>query len=318
MTQMPVSKGILVIDKGPGPTSHDIVAQIRRIIGIRKIGHCGTLDPLATGVLVLCFGVYTRLSDNIAWGEKQYATQLRLGEISNTADADGVIEEVVGAIEPTEDSVNEIVGEFRGEIEQVPPAHSAIKIGGIRSYELARRNQAVELSPRRVLIRKLEVRDYSYPVLELDVVCSKGTYIRSLGSDIGNKLGCGAHVTSLRRTRVGNLDLSMSVSVDQIQNAVDGNFLDSYLVPVSMALSALPNVSLSPDQVRVFFHGGTVKMPAPIGEGFHSKELTGSSSAQYAVYDKDNSLCGLGTWVDEKRSALRPLKVLMDSENGIT
>ena len=91
MTQMAVSKGILVIDKGPGPTSHDIVAQIRRIIGIRKIGHCGTLDPLATGVLVLCFGVYTRLSDNIAWGEKQYATQLRLGEISNTADADGVI-----------------------------------------------------------------------------------------------------------------------------------------------------------------------------------------------------------------------------------
>ena len=109
MTQMAVSKGILVIDKGPGPTSHDIVAQIRRIIGIRKIGHCGTLDPLATGVLVLCFGVYTRLSDNIAWGEKQYATQLRLGEISNTADADGVIEEVVGAIEPTEDSVNGVV-----------------------------------------------------------------------------------------------------------------------------------------------------------------------------------------------------------------
>ena len=156
---MAVSKGILVIDKGAGPTSHDIVAQIRRIIGIRKVGHCGTLDPLATGVLVLCFGVYTRLSDNIASGEKQYTTQLRLGEISNTADADGVIEEVVGAIEPTEDSVNEIVGEFRGEIEQVPPAHSAIKIGGIRSYELARRNQAVELSPRGVIIRKLEVRD---------------------------------------------------------------------------------------------------------------------------------------------------------------
>ena len=317
MTLMAVSKGILVIDKGPGPTSHDIVAQIRRIIGIRKVGHCGTLDPLATGVLVLCFGAYTRLSDNIVLDEKQYTAQLRLGAISNTADADGVVEEIVGATEPTEDSVNEIVGGFRGEIEQVPPAHSAIKIGGIRSYELARRNQAVELSPRRVLIRKLEVRDYLYPVLELDVVCSKGTYIRSLGRDIGNELGCGAHVTSLRRTRVGNLDLSMSVSVDQIQNAVDGNFLDSYLVPVSMALSALPNVSLSPDQVRVFSHGGIVKMLTPTGEDFHYRESTGFSSAQYAVYDKDNSLCGLGTWVDEKRSALRPLKVLMDSENGI-
>ena len=159
-------EGILVIDKEVGPTSHDVVARMRRILGMRRIGHCGTLDPLATGVLVLCLGPYTRLSEWISSGDKEYEATLRLGAESDTCDAQGQIEAVSDAPVPSDTDVARAVASFRGEIDQVPPAYSAVKVDGVRSYKLARRNQAVDLKARRVQIHDLRVAEYDYPRLQ--------------------------------------------------------------------------------------------------------------------------------------------------------
>ena len=164
---MKPSRGILVIDKEAGPTSHDIVAGMRRALGMHRIGHCGTLDPLATGVLVLCFGTYTRLSETIAGTDKEYRVRFRLGARSDTGDAEGVIESVPDVRIPSEDEIDATLVRFRGEVLQVPPAYSAVKVGGIRSYRLARRKKAVEIPARPVRIMQLEVFNFDFPDLQM-------------------------------------------------------------------------------------------------------------------------------------------------------
>lgn len=302
---MTASRGILAIDKDEGPTSHDIVAQMRRILGMRKIGHCGTLDPLATGVLVVCFGVYTRLSDAIADTEKEYTATLILGANSDTSDAEGTIEPVVGIAVPNEADINAVAKRFRGVINQIPPAHSAVKLGGVRSYKFARRNQTVDLPARRVSIRELEISSYAYPRLDIRVICSKGTYIRALARDMGKELGCGAYIAGLRRLRVGTLDLSVAVPIDRIREAVANGTLNSHLIATPAALSTMPAFTLDADQVQTFLHGGTIAVPeatiAPVAV----------KPSYCAVYDSKERLCGLATVVDGEQSTLRPLKVLM-------
>lgn len=195
--------GLLVIDKPPGMTSRDVVNLAQRWFPRRtKIGHTGTLDPLATGVLVLCIGTATRLADTIQRLPKTYATRIRLGATSDTDDADGMITEHV-ATPPSRDRILTALEEFTGHVQQCPPAFSAIKVNGRRAYDLARQGAAVPLSPRTVRIDAIVIDQYDWPWLDLTITCGKGTYIRSIARDLGAALGTGGLVQTLRRTRVG-------------------------------------------------------------------------------------------------------------------
>jgi tRNA pseudouridine55 synthase len=207
--------GLLVIDKPGGMSSRDVVNRVQRWFPRRtKIGHAGTLDPLATGVLVLGVGAATKLVERIQQMGKVYRTRLRLGATSDTDDADGAITPVPGAVPPTIDIVRDALPTFVGRIEQVPPAYSAVKVSGARSYDLARCGRAVALAARPVDVYAITLLGYDWPHLDLEIECGKGTYVRSIGRDLGVKLGCGAHVQTLRRTRVGPFTAEQGVGLN--------------------------------------------------------------------------------------------------------
>lgn len=253
------TEGILVVDKPTGPTSHDMVAQVRRLVGVRRVGHCGTLDPLASGVLVVCIGRLTRLSEWLSGGDKEYESTFRLGGTSDTDDACGNVVVREPARHPTADDVAGALAGFRGVIEQVPPVHSAVKVGGVRSYERARRHQPVSLTARRVRIDRLEVIGYRYPDLSVRIACGRGTYIRSLARDLGSVLGCGAYVTSLRRCRVGTLGLEDAVSPALLGTAAGQGRLDELFVEPRRALQGiLRAIDLDAVAARAFVHGRVV------------------------------------------------------------
>jgi tRNA pseudouridine55 synthase len=222
--------GLLVIDKPGGMTSRDGVNQVQRWFPRRtKIGHAGTLDPLATGVLVLAVGSATKLVERIQQMGKVYRTRLRLGATSDTDDADGTITPVSAAIPPTIDQVRAALPAFVGRIEQVPPAYSAIKVGGARAYDLARGGKDVALAARPVDVYAISLLGYDWPYLDLEIECGKGTYVRSIGRDLGAKLGCGALVQTLRRTRVGPFTAEQGVGIDVLPEVGRGR-----LLPVSV------------------------------------------------------------------------------------
>jgi tRNA pseudouridine55 synthase len=208
-------QGILLVDKPVGKTSFSLVGVLRRILGVRKIGHAGTLDPFATGVMVLLIGHHmTRLSDRFLSEDKEYVARVQLGVATDTHDCDG--EETFNSpLVPTEQEIQEILKKFQGETEQIPPMHSAKKVNGKKLYELARKGQVIERKPVRVVL-ETEFLKYEYPYLEIRVKCSKGTYIRTIADDMGKLLGCGAHLAALQRTRSGPY---------KIENCFDGSKL---------------------------------------------------------------------------------------------
>lgn len=218
----PTPTGILVVDKPVGPTSMSICARVRGALrgagapkGI-KVGHGGTLDPLATGVLVVLVGKATRLCDRVMVGEKEYLARLDLSRFSLTDDEEGPFEAVEVRTPPTREEVDRAAAKFVGRIEQMPPKFSALNIGGMRAYEMARLGQAVPLSARTVEIHSIQVVSYEWPWLELDVRCGKGVYIRSLARDLGTALGTGGMISALRRTRVGRFTLEGAVKRDDL------------------------------------------------------------------------------------------------------
>jgi tRNA pseudouridine55 synthase len=286
--------GVLVVDKTTGPTSHDVVAGVRRVFGLRRVGHCGTLDPLATGVLVVCLGAYTRLSDWLSRGDKEYETTLVLGASSDTGDRQGKIQPLTEIL-PAPEAAAAALEQFKGLIQQVPPAHSAVKVDGVRSYRLARSQQPVVLEPRQVELKSIEVLEYAPPRLRLRIRCSRGTYIRSLAIDLGGVLGCGAYVEELRRLRVGALHLSQAFTFDQLRELAAGDRLGETLVPIEQALGQLPACGLSAAETQVFVHGGTL---SPAGKG--------TGEGERAVFDGEGRLLGIGRLA---LGALRPLKV---------
>jgi tRNA pseudouridine55 synthase len=227
--------GFLNVDKPLGMTSHDVVAKVRRAAGIKKIGHAGTLDPLATGVLILCVGGATRLSDYIMHGTKRYRAQVRLGQVTDTYDAEGEVVQERDASQVTQADVENAMQRFLGEIEQVPPMYSAIKQGGKKLYELARAGKTVEREARKVRIDALEIADWQPPEFTLDVTCSAGTYIRSLAFDVGEALGVGAHLAGLVRTASGVFTLENAVPLDTLLSDPA-----AYLVPPRTALAEYP------------------------------------------------------------------------------
>ncbi len=207
--------GLMVINKPKGWTSFDVVAKLRNKLGAKKVGHTGTLDPMATGVLVLCLGQATRLAEKMVALEKEYVGEITLGAVSNTDDADGEIVPNKEAGKKSRIEVERALKAFEGEIEQMPPDFSAKKVDGKRAYALARKGKPVELKAAKVTIYELEVLGYEWPRVTVRVKCSKGTYIRSLARDLGQALGVGGYLSALERTKVGNYSVEQAVSVEE-------------------------------------------------------------------------------------------------------
>ena len=213
--------GVLLVDKAPDMTSHDVVAIARRALrsmGVEKVGHCGTLDPLATGLLILTIGKGTKIQDLIMAEDKEYVGTMRLGEVTDSQDADGEITETKPVPELTREQLDAAFAKYHGDFYQTPPMVSAIKMNGVPLYKLARKGQIVEREPRFVHVYAHEINEVRMPEIDFRVVCSKGFYVRTYAHDIGQELGCGAHLRALRRTKSGKFSVEGAITVDAIKN----------------------------------------------------------------------------------------------------
>ena len=291
----PTLDGLLVLDKPQGLTSRDAVDRAQRWFprGTR-LGHTGTLDPLATGVLVLCVGSATRLTEYVQHMAKTYRTTVRLGARSDTDDADGTVTAVEGTRRPSAEELAACLREFLGEIEQVPPAFSAAKVTGQRAYDLARRGEEVTLAARRVRIDGIDLLRYEFPEVDLEVRCGKGTYIRSLARDVGERLGCGGFVQVLRRTRVGVFRAEDAVALDADAATARGR-----LLPLTLAVAELSAVTVPPRAVADLRQGKAV--PLPSGRV--------PTTTECAILGEDGGLVAVARW-DAHRRLLQPVKVL--------
>lgn len=254
MTHRSLRHGLLVIDKPVGPTSMQVVARVKRCLGLRKAGHTGTLDPIASGVLPVCLGAATRLAGMFLATDKVYRTELQLGVRTDTCDAEGqILDQSPLPPDLTVASLDALLEQWRGTIEQVPPAFSALKVKGRRAYELARQGKAVELAPRQVTIARLELEAWDPPFLTLLCEVSKGTYIRALIRDIGDALGCGAHMTALRRLRVGRFSLDQAVSLEALQE--DPSLAADAILPLADLFPEWPVLPANAHEQRLLQNG---------------------------------------------------------------
>jgi len=252
---------LLIIDKPAGMTSHDVVARVRRIVGEKSVGHLGTLDPMATGVLPLVLGRFTRLAQFYNAADKRYEGTIQFGWATDTYDAEGQPEGPKQAVELSLEQVQAAAGEFIGEISQYPPPFSAKKIAGIPAHRLARKGQPVELKPKQVEIKALEFYDCGGQTVRFRAWVSSGTYLRSLAHDLGNKLGCGAHLAALKRTAVREFTIDESHSLEQLEQAQASNTLDELFLHPRLVLPEFPAVVASPESAARIRHGGAVNLP---------------------------------------------------------
>jgi tRNA pseudouridine55 synthase len=252
--------GALVVDKPVGMTSHDVVQAIRNGTGLRRAGHTGTLDPRASGVLVILVGPAVRLSEYVSASDKRYQAIIRLGGSTDTFDGEGLVTPTKDPVSVTEAQFEEALKTFIGEIEQTPPPYSAVKVQGRKAYEMAREGEEVELAPRKITVHHLEVLEWAPPEVVIDVHCSSGTYVRSLANDLGVMLGCGAYLVGLRRTKSGRFSLRDSVPLRKLQESFTAGNWYQYLIPAAEALGDWPAIELSPDEVEGVRHGHRVKV----------------------------------------------------------
>jgi tRNA pseudouridine55 synthase len=254
--------GVLVVDKPVGMTSHDVVQVIRRGTNIRRAGHTGTLDPRASGVLVILLGPAVRLSEYVSASDKRYQAIVRLGTTTDTFDSDGSVTSST-PVDISEEQFETALKSFIGEIEQIPPPYSAVKVKGRRAYEMAREGEEVELQPRKIQVYNLELLEWTPPEAVIDVYCSSGTYVRSLANDLGKSLGCGAYLVGLRRTKSGRFTLRDAVPLRKLREAFETGNWYQYLIPAAEALSDWPSLELNIDQVDAIRHGH--RIPAEPG-----------------------------------------------------
>ncbi len=258
----PVVHGLLVVDKEAGWTSHDVVAWVRRLIRQRQVGHAGTLDPLATGVLVLCLGQATRLAEYLQRHPKRYQATIRLGETTDTYDAEGQPVERRPVPLLSQEELVPYLQRFQGTITQRPPAFSAVKVAGVAAHRRARRGETVALPPREVTIRELRLLSWTPPELSLEVTCSAGTYIRSLAHDLGQAIGCGAHLVALRRTASGPFTLADAVPLRNLaQWAATGEWTKGVL-PLAEATRGMFRLTLAPREAQAVRHGQPIAGPS--------------------------------------------------------
>lgn len=256
--------GIILVDKPCGWTSHDVVGKLRGILRERRIGHSGTLDPMATGLLVVFAGRATRAVEFAEADSKEYIAGLRLGVSTDTQDTTGNVLNTCETL-PSKDELIAAANGFLGEISQIPPMYSAIKINGKKLYELARRGENVERSPRKVTISKLELVGEDKCDYILDIHCSKGTYIRTLCSDIGDKLGCGGCMSSLRRVKAGVFSITQAHTMEQIQAAADLGGLDGIIIPVDTLFTDKPKLTVNEFEEKKLRNGNTIKTKSADG-----------------------------------------------------
>jgi len=298
--------GIIVINKEPGFTSHDVVAKMRGICGQRKIGHTGTLDPAAEGVLPVCLGTATKLCDLLADRDKEYVAELLLGVETDTQDTTGhVLRESPVNVSP--EQVRECAASFVGGIMQVPPMYSALKVNGKKLYELAREGREVERRARPVTIHELEVLEVRLPVAVLGVVCSKGTYIRTLCADIGERLGCGGTMQSLRRTRVGSFNLSGAITLGGLQGLKDEQRLGEAVKPVDSVFAGCPALHVHGDYTGRLDNGNA------FFPGQSCENVVYEPERWVRVYRHDGSFAGIYAYAPEKKW-YRPVKMFLEKE----
>ena len=299
--------GIFNIYKEKGFTSHDVVAIVRRTIHMKKVGHTGTLDPDAEGVLPVCVGKATKLSDVIMDGRKSYRAMLRLGITTTTEDASGEVLETK-EVDFNEDRIREVAASFIGKLEQVPPMYSAVKVNGKKLYELAREGKEIERKSRTIEVYDIRIRQFLPPDrVEFDVDCSKGTYIRTLCSDIGKALGCGGHMAELLRTATGAFSLENAIKLDELKALAEQEKAEEALLTMEDALKDFPVVKVSEKSLKFLYNGGKIQerflteKPEVLKEG----EIV-------ATYDHENNLVGLYEIKKEENSFLiKPYKMLI-------
>ena len=258
--------GFFNVNKPAGITSRDVVNRFQRLLRKTKFGHAGTLDPLATGVLVVASGPATRLIEHVQQMPKRYLATFLLGRTSDTEDVEGEVVELVNPPTPSQDEIVTACAQFVGPIQQIPPAYSAVKVKGKRAYELARQGKPVDLKPREVVIHSIDLLEYEYPTLVLDIKCGSGTYVRSLGRDLAETLGTGAVMSNLVRTEIGCFSVETACELDQL---TAGNLADALVAP-NTALAHLPEVTVHDDQLAALQVGRPILLPA--GSNFSPDE----------------------------------------------
>ncbi len=286
--------GILRVDKPEGPTSHDVVAMTRRVLRTRRVGHTGTLDPFASGLLLLCLGPATRLAEYLSALPKSYSATMRLGEATATDDSTGEVISSADASAVTREAVEGALRSQSGEIEQLPPFFSAKKVAGERMYAAARRGEKPERKPARVTIHRIELTGFDPPFAEFELDCSSGTYIRSIARDVGEALGVGAHLTRLRRTRVGEQMVEGAAPVDRLE---DPDVVAGAFVGPAAAVAHLPRAVLDEAAIAALRHGRAAPADPSLPAG-----------VPVAMFDAGGALLAIGERIDDR---LQPRKVFL-------
>lgn len=290
--------GYVVIDKPAGWTSHDVVARVRRLVGERRVGHAGTLDPAAVGVLPVAVGLATRTVEYLADASKAYRAWIHFGIVTDSADRDGDIVATSDASHLTLPILVPALDAFRGSISQIPPMHSAIKVDGQRLYHLARAGVQLDIEPRPVKIHDLQIVDWSPPVLCIDVECSKGTYVRSLARDLGEAAGTGAHLARLVRSRSGPFGIDHAVTLDELERQLGNSAWGQIAYHPDWVLQHLTAIVFGHQQSIDWGHGKSIAVPA----------VAGVTSAIRA-YDAQGMWLGVGQW-EPATSTVKPVKVI--------
>jgi tRNA pseudouridine55 synthase len=288
--------GIFNINKPIGMTSHDVVAIVRKHLKQKRVGHAGTLDPLACGVLPICVGQATRVAEYLSESGKAYQAEITFGTATDTYDAEGTITATASTAELTLNIIEEALEQFRGPQIQYPPLYSAIKIQGQPAYKRARAGEAIELEPRSIVISSLEILEWIPPRLTLAIECSKGTCIRSLAHDLGTQVGCYAYLEALIRTRSGSFTLSDSITLEQFAGAVETNSIQDYAFPLDKALEKYPAIKLDVEIAERVKHGNTFNNPIADNSGLAR------------VYDDNGAFLAIAEWKEEQQ-AWQPKKV---------
>lgn len=300
--------GVVNINKEKGYTSHDVVAKLRGIVGQKKIGHTGTLDPDATGVLPVCLGKATKLCDMLTDKRKTYETVMLLGKTTDTQDTSGTVLSEASTSDIDETMVTECIGEFVGDYLQMPPMYSALKVNGKKLYELARQGIEVERKKRPVVIHEIHILEIDLPRVRMEISCSKGTYIRTLCHDIGQKLGCGACMEELTRTKVGRFELADSFNLQQVEEMKESGRLEEIIVPIDAMFSEYEAVTIK-KEFAAFAYNGNLFMPKHICE-----KITLTDGKQVRVYDEEGTFIAIYAFQKEKWM-FQIVKMFFDKNN---
>lgn len=296
--------GIINVYKEKGYTSHDVVAKLRGILKQKKIGHTGTLDPQAEGVLPVCLGMGTKLCDMLTDKDKEYEALLLLGVSTDTQDTTGAVLKE-RPVEASEEEVKQAILSYIGEYDQIPPMYSAIKVDGKKLYELAREGKEIERKARRVRILSIEILSMELPRVRIRVECSKGTYIRTLCHDIGEKLGCGGCMEELLRTRVSSFFVKEALTLERIEQLRDEDKLAKQIVSVEKALEAYPICVMKPEADKLIYNGNPFRRESAVTTELHE-------DMPMRVYDSKKCFVGIYEYKPEKK-AYYPLKMFLES-----